>query len=83
MVGNKVMAGRLSVCPPESASTVRSCAIGICFASSASSLVIAPCANNSFNNFSGGGLNHLLASSTRDALAMIRLGTTILPCASL
>ncbi len=30
IVGNRAMAGRLSVCPPESASTVISCAIGIC-----------------------------------------------------
>ena len=38
----KEIAGRLSVCPPESASAVRSCATGMCSASCACSCVSNP-----------------------------------------
>ncbi len=73
------MAGWLSVCPPESASAVMSSAIGIRVAHSACSGVISPFWTSSRRNRSGGGAMNLEATSTRETLAMIRLGATIRP----
>ena len=71
MLGNKLMAGRLSVWPPESASAVMSSARGNREASCACPSVMKPVFSNSPTNLAGGGLRNLRATSTRDTLAMI------------
>ena len=55
IVGRRVIAGRLSVCPPLSASAVRSSHIGTAAANSACSAVICPAATSSFTSRAGAG----------------------------
>jgi len=71
--------GRLSVCPPESASNARSSHIGTVGASAACSAVISPCAS-SFDTYSAGaGRSAMPASSVRDTLKITLLRQTVLP----
>ena len=81
MAGNKHTKGRLSVCPPESASTVISSAIGTCWAKSACSSVIFPCATNSLRILSGAGCKNLAATSRREILAMTLFLISMSPAA--
>jgi subtilase family serine protease len=71
--GNKQIKGRLSVCPPESASTVISSAIGILAARLACNSLINPCSTNCFRIFVGAGWRNLVATSRREILAIILL----------
>ncbi len=78
-VGKSVRAGRLSVCPPESASAVRSWAMGMWAASIASSEVIICRSTNCSSSFSGGGAKNCRATSMRDTFAITRFGVTMSP----
>ena len=78
-MGRSVIAGRLSVCPPLSASTVTSSATGKRAASATCCGVTCPAASSSLTIRSGGGLRNFVATSVRDTFAMTRLSGTTSP----
>ena len=79
IVGSKVMAGRLSVWPPLSASAVMSSAMGTAPAKRAVSASISPWLTNSRRKDSGGGDMNRVATSTRETLAATRLAANTSP----
>ena len=79
MVGNNAKAGRLSVCPPESASAVKSSAIGTAAAKPACSADIRFLSTSRFKNFSGGGERNFRATSTRETFAITLPGQMTSP----
>jgi hypothetical protein len=73
----------LSVCPPESASTVMSSATGTRAASSASARVSSPRSTSGPSSSGGAGCMNRRATSGRDSLAKMWRRRTIRPAASI
>ena len=82
IIGKRTGSGRLSVCPPESASTVTSSATGTERANSASSGVSLPSSTNAASMFSGAGERKGRATSTREIFAKMWVRLRIDPSAA-